>query len=101
MKITSRSRGIFRRCSSSSVSKPATPWLLSSMAPRSYRKPLRTNPPNLPLTLEPNMVSERVEGPFGDEPPVERAAQPLHLKILLTLSPAKPQESVLKPEDAT
>jgi hypothetical protein len=56
---------------------------------------------NLPLTLEPNMVAERVEGPFDREPPVERAAtQPLHVKILLNLSPARPQEIILKPEDA-
>jgi len=56
---------------------------------------------NLPLTLEPNMVAERVEGPFDGEPPVERAAvQPLNVKILLNLSPARPQEIILKPEDA-
>ncbi len=56
---------------------------------------------NLPLTLDPNMVAERVEGPFDEEPPVERAAtQPLHLKILLNLSPFKPQESILGAGDA-
>jgi len=42
-----------------------------------------------------------VEGPFGDEPPVEQGTQPLHVKILLNLSPVKPQESVLKPEDVS
>ena len=43
----------------------------------------------------------RVEGPFDDEPPVERAAtRPLHVKILLNLSPVKPQETILRPGDA-
>ena len=56
---------------------------------------------DLPLALEPNMVAQRVEGTFGDEPFVEKAAtKPLHLKILLNLSPVKPRESFLKPEDA-
>jgi hypothetical protein len=62
---------------------------------------LRGGEQNLPLTLNPNMVAERVEGPFDEEPPVERVAtQPLHVKILLNLSPVKPQESILRPEDA-
>jgi hypothetical protein len=56
---------------------------------------------NLPLTLGPNKVAERVEGSFGDEPAFERpAAQPLHVKILLNLSPATPRESILKPQEA-
>jgi hypothetical protein len=56
---------------------------------------------HLPLTLDPNMVAGRVEGPFDDEPPVERTAtQPLHVRILLNLSPVKPQESILRPGDA-
>jgi hypothetical protein len=55
---------------------------------------------DLPLTLEPNMIAQRVEGTFGDEPLVATAvAKPLHLKILLNLSPVKPRESFLKPED--
>jgi hypothetical protein len=62
---------------------------------------LRGGQQNLPLTLEPNIVAERVEGPFDEEPPVERAAtRPLHVKILLNLSPAQPQESILRPGDA-
>ncbi len=56
---------------------------------------------DLPLTLEPNMVAQRVEGTFGEEPLVEKAAaKPLHVKILLNLSPVKPRESIVKPEDA-
>jgi hypothetical protein len=56
---------------------------------------------NLPLTIAPNMVAERVESPFDEKPPVERAAtRPMHLKILLNLSPVRPQESVLRPGDA-
>ncbi len=55
----------------------------------------------LPLTLGPNTVADRVDGPFGEEPPVERATtQPLHVKILLNLLSVKPQESILRPEDA-
>jgi hypothetical protein len=51
---------------------------------------------DLPLTLGPNMVAGREE----DAPPVKRdPAQPLHIKILLNLTPAKPQESTLKPRD--
>jgi hypothetical protein len=62
---------------------------------------LRGGEQNLPLTLGPNMVADRVDGPFGEEPPVERATtRPLHIKILLNLSPVKPQESILRPEDA-
>ena len=37
--------------------------------------------PGLPLTLEPNQIVERIEGPFGDEPRVDRAVgQPLGVK---------------------
>jgi hypothetical protein len=61
---------------------------------------LRGGQQDLPLTLDPNMVAERAEGPFGEEPPVEKAAaEPLHVKILLNLSPLKPQQSILKPID--
>jgi hypothetical protein len=28
----------------------------------------------MPLTLEPNQIAERIEGPFDDEPPVNLAA---------------------------
>ena len=56
---------------------------------------------NLPLTLEPNIVAGSAGDPSADEPPVERdPAQPPHVKILLNLSPAKPQESILNPKDA-
>jgi hypothetical protein len=53
----------------------------------------------LPLTLEPNMIAERVDL-FGDELPVQRdATHPLHVKILLNLSPAKQKESIPKIQD--
>ncbi len=46
------------------------------------------------------MVADRVQGPFGEESPVEKAvSEPLHVKILLNLSPLKPQQSILKPTD--
>src|SRR5258708_15472403 len=49
---------------------------------------LRGGQQDLPLTLDPNMVAERVEGPFGEEPPVQQAAaEPLHVKIPLNPSP--------------
>lgn len=57
--------------------------------------------PDTPLRLGPNMVAERFEGPSDDEPPVERTStQPLHVKILLNLSPPTPAESFLKPQYA-
>ena len=56
---------------------------------------------DLPLTLAPNMVTGREEGSSADEPALERpASPPLHVKVLLNLSPAKPQESILKPHEA-
>ena len=61
---------------------------------------LRGSQQDLPLTLDPNMVAERAEGPFGEEPPVEKAAaEPLHVKVLLNFSPAKAQQSILRPTD--
>jgi hypothetical protein len=61
---------------------------------------LRGSQQDLPLTLDPNMVAERAEGSFGEEPPVEKvAAEPLDVKVLLNLSPLKPQQSILKPID--
>jgi hypothetical protein len=61
---------------------------------------LRGSQQDLPLTLDPNMVAERAEGPFSEEPPVEKAAaEPVHVKVLLNLSPLKPQQSILKPLD--
>jgi hypothetical protein len=57
--------------------------------------------PGLPLTLDPNTVAERLEGPFDQEPSVERATtRSLHIKILLNLSPAQPEGSILSPGDA-
>jgi hypothetical protein len=54
---------------------------------------------NLPVTLAPNRIAERVDL-FGNEFPVERDAnQPRHVKILLNLSPAKQKESILKTQD--
>jgi hypothetical protein len=62
---------------------------------------LRSGEQNLPLTLNPNMVADRLEGPFDEEPPVERVTtHPLHIKILLNLSPVNPQGTILRPEDA-
>ncbi len=56
---------------------------------------------DLPLTLAPNMVTGREEGPSADERAFEGSAvTPLHVKVLLNLSPARPQESILKPQDA-
>jgi hypothetical protein len=55
---------------------------------------------NLPLTLEPDMIAERGDSSSDDKLPVDRAAQPLHLKILLNLSPARPQQTILNREDA-
>ena len=53
------------------------------------------------LTLRENAVAARIATPFEDEPPAVRAAgQPLRMKILLNLSPAGAQESLLKPQDA-
>jgi hypothetical protein len=55
---------------------------------------------DLPLTLAPNMVADWGEDDSGDAPQASREpAQPLNVKILLNLSPAKPQESILKPND--
>jgi hypothetical protein len=56
---------------------------------------------DLPLTLGPNRVvdAEMNDSSFRPQPK-EDAAQPLQVKILLNLSPAKPQESIVRPEDA-
>jgi hypothetical protein len=55
---------------------------------------------NLPLTLGPNQIAERVGSAADDQFPIVRTAQPLHVKILLNLSPARPQQSTLNPGDA-
>jgi hypothetical protein len=68
-------------------------WELDAKAGRRQR--------SLPLTLAPNVVTERVKDLFDNELSAERAtSRPLQIKILLNLSPAKRQESILKPEDA-
>jgi hypothetical protein len=46
------------------------------------------------------MIAERGDSSSDDKLPVDRAAQPLHLKILLNLSPARPQQTILNREDA-
>jgi len=56
---------------------------------------------DLPLTLAPNMVTGREEGSATDERTFEGGATPpLHVKVLVNLSPARPQQSILKPQDA-
>ena len=55
---------------------------------------------DLPLTLAPNMVTGREEVPSADERAFEEGATPLHVKVLLNLSPPRPQESILKPQEA-
>jgi hypothetical protein len=55
---------------------------------------------NVPLTLARGMIAERGDSSSDDKLPVDRATQPLRVKILLNLSPARPQQSILKPEDA-
>jgi hypothetical protein len=58
----------------------------------------KDGPPDQPLTLEPNQIAERIEGPFGDEARVDHSVgQPLGIKILLNLSPASSVESILNP----
>jgi hypothetical protein len=56
---------------------------------------------DMPLTLAPNQVVDAgMKGSSHGPQPNEDAAQPLQVKILLNLSPAKPQESIVRPEDA-
>jgi hypothetical protein len=52
------------------------------------------------LTLEPDTIVERIDSTSEDELPTEPTTQPLHIKVLLNLSPATPRQSILKPEDA-
>src|SRR5260370_33527579 len=55
---------------------------------------------DLPLTLGPNMVADWGEDASSDSLQAKRdLAQPLRLKILLNLSPAKPEQSFLTPDD--
>ena len=56
---------------------------------------------DLPLTLGPNQVVDVDKDASGDGPQVNRdVAQPLQVKILLSLTPADPRQSVVNPEDA-
>ena len=57
---------------------------------------------DLPLTLGPNMVADWGQDAFGTAPQARRdPPEPLDVKILLNLSPVKPEESVLKPHVVT
>jgi hypothetical protein len=56
---------------------------------------------DLPLTLGPNQIADvrrdaYAQGPQAKQDPVP----PLQVKILLNLSPGKPQESIVRPDDA-
>ena len=56
---------------------------------------------DLPLTLGRNQIADLERHASGNGPLVRRElAQPLQVKILLNLSPAKPQDSMVRPEDA-
>jgi hypothetical protein len=56
---------------------------------------------DLPLTLGPNQIADLERHASGNGPLVTRElAQPVQVKILLNLSPAKPQDSIVRPEDA-
>jgi hypothetical protein len=57
---------------------------------------------DLPLTLGPNMVADWGQDAFGAAPQDRRdPPEPLNVKIMLNLSPVKPEESVLKPRAVT
>jgi hypothetical protein len=69
-------------------------WDLEAKPPHGQR--------DLPLTLGPNKVADLENDASGDGLQVKQdLAQPLRVKILLNLSPAKPQGLMVKPEDAT
>ena len=56
---------------------------------------------DLPLTLGPNQIVDLERHVSANGPLIKREfAQPLQVKILLNLSPAKPQEIVVRPDDA-
>jgi hypothetical protein len=56
---------------------------------------------DLPLTLGPNQVVDVESDAYSHGPqPKGDVAQPLQVKILLNLSPVKPQESIVRPDDA-
>jgi hypothetical protein len=55
----------------------------------------------MPLTLSDNAIAERLASPFDEEPASNRVARPmLRVKILLNLSPARENESLLDPQCA-
>jgi hypothetical protein len=55
---------------------------------------------DLPLTLGPSQVVDAEMNDYPYRPQPKEAAAQLQVKILLNLSPAKPQESIVRPEDA-
>jgi hypothetical protein len=58
--------------------------------------------PDLPLTLAPNQIVDAERNGSDQSSLIKRdPGQPVRLKILLNLSPAKAQESILRPEDGT
>ncbi len=57
--------------------------------------------PDLPLTLAPNQIVDVDRDGPDQSPQLKRdPGQPVQVKILLNLSPAKAQESILRPDDA-
>jgi hypothetical protein len=56
---------------------------------------------DLPLTLGPNQIFDLERHVSADDRLIKReVTQPLQVKILLNLSPAKPEESIVRPDDA-
>jgi hypothetical protein len=56
---------------------------------------------NVPLTLGPNQIFDVDRKLFSNGPQIKQdLAQPLRIKLLLNLSPAKPQDSILRSADA-
>jgi hypothetical protein len=55
---------------------------------------------NSPSTLGPYLIADRYGNTGGNELPVEPAAKPRHIKILLNLSPNKPERTALTPGSA-
>jgi hypothetical protein len=55
---------------------------------------------NSPVTLGPYLIADRYGNTGRNELPVEPAAKPRHIKILLNLSPNKPERTALTPRSA-
>ena len=55
---------------------------------------------NVPLSLRENTVAERIANPFEGQSQLAPAGQPLRLKILLNVSPAGAEQSLLNPQYA-